>query len=164
MDVDTDTVVDVVALVVHGLVGECRTVTLAAAVAGDTVDLSADVTLVCSFKTKAGVGIDFDVETGLSAIGEYCDKAVLHSVGVLGEGVIAAADGCEVDSFLDGPPSGALSADNAKFGTKAHDDETPGFASLAACVEIHEEVAVSTNDYFHGNGIVTPICDGGVVW
>lgn len=56
-----------------------------------------------------------------------------------------------------------MSPDNAILDTSTHIDETPGLASLAACAELHEEVTESTNLYLHGNGMVTPIRDGGVV-
>lgn len=47
--------------------------------------------------------------------------------------------------------------------TDTHKIETPGLASLIACVVLHEEVSKSITDYEHGNGIVTPICDGDIV-
>lgn len=85
---------DLVANVGPGLVGECRTVTLATAVAELAVDDSTKVTEICTVGPWTGDGC-WGRDTGLSAIVAYWDKAVGHAeVGAL-EGVMSAADGCE---------------------------------------------------------------------
>lgn len=55
--------------VVHGLVGECRTVTLAVALAGEEiVNWSTEKSALKTEVSKTGFVVDWMLETGLSAI------------------------------------------------------------------------------------------------
>lgn len=52
---------------------------------------------------------------------------------------------------------------NAKLNYCTVKEETPGFATVATEVDIHEEVAVTVNDADHGPLVLTAINDPKIV-